>query len=57
MRLALRRPFISNIRTIPLYRGRCITQMGYLCGYLGVACGQLTSENSVMAKFSTAPPQ
>jgi len=37
------RPFISNTlsnrRTILLYRGGCITQMGYLCGYLGVACG------------------
>src|ERR687898_704752 len=34
-----RRPFISNRRSIMPYRGRCITQMDYLCGYLGVACG------------------
>src|SRR5687768_13973761 len=33
------RPFINNRRSILPYRGRRITQMRYLCGYLGVACG------------------
>jgi len=39
VRLDSRRPFISNVRSILLYRGRRITQMSYLCGYLAVACG------------------
>src|SRR5215216_381657 len=38
-RLDSRRPFVSNMRSILAYRDRRITQMGYLCGYLGVACG------------------
>src|SRR5215212_6497232 len=39
VRLNSQRPFISNMRSIIPYRGGCITQMSYLCGYLGVACG------------------
>src|SRR5918992_2073944 len=39
MRLASRCPFVSNNRTILLNEGSGITQMDYLCGYLGVARG------------------
>ena len=52
VKLDSRRPFISNIRSILPYRGRRITQMGYLCCCLGVACGWRTSENSVKPKFA-----
>src|SRR5829696_738290 len=38
-RLSSRRPFISNRCSVLPYRGRRITQLGYLWYYLGVACG------------------
>jgi hypothetical protein len=52
MRLASRCPFVSNLRTILLYEGRGITQMDYLCGYLGVARG---SELPRMPRMRTSP--
>src|SRR5215213_7637264 len=60
VRLASQRPFVSNRRTILPYRGRCITQMGYLWCCLGVACySELprtlvmrTSENPQNANFA-----
>src|SRR5215213_3293170 len=39
VRQASRRPFISDMRSILPYRGRRITQTGYLWCYLGLACG------------------